>query len=213
MDESQSSYESYESLDEWREWIDRHNGKFRWPTLFSLTTTLQLGEYTDCTIQCSDGEHRSHKALLASQSPVMEAMFRRANDGDKDTIHAEMFSTSTMKEVVRFATAGDIYDIWNKCEWLLEASDYFLMNHMKSMIANAMVQRLDVNNHKALSAIFRKYNCTEQLWEINIINKLDTKTDRQSNCEQSVKFSENKDRKLRKNGKRKSKGKERWRRL
>lgn len=104
-------------------------------------------KFSDFTFDVGNKEIRVHKAILASRSPVFEAMFTNEMQEKKQN-RAEIsdIQYSVLKELFRFIYTGTVNELNDMASELLIAADKYCVTGLKALCEKALYDNLNVDN-------------------------------------------------------------------
>ena len=106
----------------------------------------QADEYTDVTLQSSDGDIRCHRHVLAAGSDYFKAMFRGdLKESTSDTIPMDMQLT-ILTMIVDYIYTGEIQLTVDNVESLVKACDRLLLDTLKTACEIFMLKQVDPVN-------------------------------------------------------------------
>ncbi|XP_055340296.1 speckle-type POZ protein-like [Paramacrobiotus metropolitanus] len=116
--------------------------------LHSLGHLLDSGRSADCTVVSREGkEFPAHRALLAAQSPVFDAMFHAEMKERASGVCRVEESAEIVAALLRFAyTCCGTLEQGERMEELLEAADKYDMREWRAHCEDVMADGLNVEN-------------------------------------------------------------------
>ena len=122
--------------------------------------------FTDLEIAVGCNTIRAHKIVLASRSPVFEAMFQADGftENRSNVIKIDDLSATTVYEMIRFVYTDQVEDMETMAKDLLVAADKYLIDLFKSKCEDFLVQTLTIVNCSEMF-LFADKNSAERLKE------------------------------------------------
>ena len=110
--------------------------------------------FADVTILCGDESFDAHKAILASQSPVLRKMFEvEMKEKHSNVIEIVDLDPSVVSDLLSFLYTGTVPNMKENAEELLKAADMYEMPHLFSA-CEAMLQS-SLNDANVVQSLIR----------------------------------------------------------
>lgn len=109
-----------------------------------LAAILNSSQWSDVTLICEGREFPCHKAILASRSPIFNAMFTHQNSREVLTnkVEIEDMEPKVLSELLTFIYTGSC----SIEEGLLAAADKYILPRLKSRCESLLWQKIDDEN-------------------------------------------------------------------
>merc|ERR1712142_628510 len=112
-----------------------------------IESLYQSGKYSDCIVVCGDEEFRCHKVILASRSPVFDAMLSHDMEEKKSgRILIEDLDVDVVQGMLEFIYSGHVKDNKLKASGLLAAAEKYDLIHLKQLCVNSLCSNIDCSN-------------------------------------------------------------------
>lgn len=119
---------------------------------------LTDGMFTDVTVVVGERQIRAHKVVLATHSPVFEAMLRaNMQESNQNVIKIDDFEYEVVQEMMTYIYSDSSPKIENLVGSLLKAADKYDMGRLKALCKQTLLDKVSVNtvvNYQALAAFF-----------------------------------------------------------
>jgi len=134
-----------------------------------LSKLLTNGQFSDITIKCNDPNEEGkvvqipvHKAVLASRSPVFEAMFSyNMSETEKKEVEIIDIGLNTVRDMLTYMYTGKIEDLNTRSINLLEAADKYQLSELKEICEETLCSNLGVENSLECLLMADLHNATE----------------------------------------------------
>jgi speckle-type POZ protein len=103
--------------------------------------------FSDVVLECGSKEFKMHKAILATRSPVFNAMFEHEMlEGKNNRVRVRDIEPDVLAEVLRFIYTGKCNGIEKMADVLLAAADKYALDRLKALCEEALCTNLDLEN-------------------------------------------------------------------
>ncbi|XP_043287929.1 speckle-type POZ protein B-like [Venturia canescens] len=118
--------------------------------------------FCDVTFLLGDQELPAHKAIVASQSKVLETMFLNENTEEKKTVvRINDTSAEVFKEFLNYLYTGGINDLEDITKEMIQVANTYQVTELKTLCENYMLNNLCTDNVVEYLLIAESLCCTE----------------------------------------------------
>lgn len=104
-------------------------------------------DFSDVTIIIDEKKFNAHKCILASRSPVFEAMFKHnMKERNQNVVHIDDMEFEVFQEFIRFIYSGKINEIEKVVCGLLFAAEKYSVLGLKKMCEDTMCSGVNAEN-------------------------------------------------------------------
>lgn len=130
---------------------------------------FQNSQFSDVAIICNDPNEKDkviripvHKAILASRSPVFEAMFSYSMaESENNEVKIIDINISTVRDMLTYMYTGKIEDLNTRSINLLEAADKYQLSELKEICEETLSANLSVDNSLECLLMADLHNASE----------------------------------------------------
>ncbi|XP_065219992.1 speckle-type POZ protein-like [Planococcus citri] len=123
--------------------------------------------FADVLLSIGETHYTAHKAILAAHSPVFSKMFEaNAKKGRVVRINISGIDEQVIGEMLRYIYTGSCENLENIADGLMIAADRYGLNRLKMICANALVQKLCVENATDILVLADKRGLNELKTEV-----------------------------------------------
>jgi len=124
-----------------------------------IDSLYQSGKFSDCIIVCGNKEFQCHKTILASRSPVFDAMLSHDMEEKKSgRIVVEDLDVDVVQGMLEFIYSGHVKDIKLKASGLLAAADKYDLTLLKQLCVTSLCLNIDSSNVLDMLVLSEVYN-------------------------------------------------------
>ena len=106
----------------------------------------QADELVDAIIKCNEMEFKVHKVVLASQSPVFQAMFEANMKEQSDVVEVSGITSAAMSDLITYIYTGTAPNIKTLANELLDAADKYQINRLFKMCECQLQDQMSMND-------------------------------------------------------------------
>ncbi|KAJ8673316.1 hypothetical protein QAD02_004578 [Eretmocerus hayati] len=108
---------------------------------------LEKHKFSDVTLKVEGKELLVHKSIVASGSPVFEAMFTHPmKESEENSVEIPDITFNVMKELLRFIYAARVKNLDEVADGLLVAAEKYSIENLKMICENHLSDKLSVEN-------------------------------------------------------------------
>uniref|UniRef100_A0A915D2D2 Speckle-type POZ protein n=1 Tax=Ditylenchus dipsaci TaxID=166011 RepID=A0A915D2D2_9BILA len=112
-----------------------------------FSNLFEKSSFSDCILASGVREFQAHKAILASRSPVFQAMFAHGmSECQNDRVRIDDIEPEVLKEMLRFMYTGGAPHLERMADELLAAADKYQLERLKVMCEQALCLSLTNDN-------------------------------------------------------------------
>jgi len=124
-----------------------------------IDSLYQSGKFSDCIIVCGNKEFQCHRTILASRSPVFDAMLSHDMEEKKSgRIVVEDLDVDVVQGMLEFIYSGHVNDIKLKASGLLAAADKYDLTLLKQLCVTSLCLNIDSSNVLDMLVLSEVYN-------------------------------------------------------
>lgn len=116
-------------------------------------------KFCDVILKLSDGkEIKAHKAILSARSAVFAAMFEHEMMENKEnSVTISDMDSNVCEEMIRYIYTGEVTNISDLVEELVDVADKYDLNDLKNMCENELISDIDIDNVDSLISLADRY--------------------------------------------------------
>jgi len=124
-----------------------------------ISSLYQSGKFSDCIIVCGDQKFQCHKTILASRSPVFDAMLSHDMEEKKSgQIVIVDLDVDVVQGMLEFIYSGHVKDFKLRASGLLAAADKYDLKLLKELCVTSLCLNIDCSNVLDMLVLSEVYN-------------------------------------------------------
>ena len=131
-----------------------------------LNSLFENGELTDIVIRVGDEKIKAHKAILASCSPFLRAMFTiNMKESQENEIELKEVKPEVLGLMVRYMYTGEVEVTIDNVQDVLAASNMLQLLDLKQACSSFLRHHIDANNCLGIWTFSEMHDCAELMQE------------------------------------------------